>query len=853
MVGFSGFSCLIYQIVWMRQVGLVFGSTSQAAALTLAVFFAGLAAGGWFWGGRSVRIARPLRVYAWLELGIAASGLLVMGVPGWMKHWYPMVYGVDGDSPALFLFRLLGTFLVVFPAAFLMGGTLPVLGQWVIRNRSAFGVTSARLYAVNTAGAAAGAFTAAFVLIWHLGFRGTCMAAMLVSLMVAGLAFILARKSSGDHGGANAGLGRQEASPTRKNADAVDEAGKLSLSRTAIRGMAFSSGFLVLLLEVLWTRMFAQVHENSVYSFSAVLIIVLVCLACGAWLASRLARAAWTASFTLMMLVASGGGALCITPFLFMGMTKNLSMLPTSMPLGGYVVQLLGTGFASVGPACVLLGAVFPYLMKAEEAHADQAGKSLGHLAAINTLGAILGALAGGFVLLPWLGFWGSMQAVSAVYLVVALLLPGASSVISRPLKAVTAVMLVLLLTVLDPGKIPVAPIAGPDGTPEKVVETWDGSDCTVTVTKGARDHTTIRINANYSLGSTGAFGLQVFQSRIPLLAYPGTDSVFFLGMGTGITAGEALNREDFPNVGKVVACELSPAVIEASRKYFAGGLGGQDMTQGLFTDSRAKVLARDGRNHLMASNDAYAMINADLFLPYRNGTGNLYGREHFEQVRKRLKPGGVFVQWLPLYQVSEREFGIIARTMLEVFPQVTLWRGSFQPGGEMVAFFGHADDQPLPPCGMDAARAKRDAVEGAGHYDMDKLQLPINAQTVLLFYCGNLSRAADMFSEYPVNTEDRPVIEFGSPRSLHRDKNAERPHFVGERFAVMVDRLLARTPPDEDPFLQERDEASRKLPFAGAAFSRAWIAGSAGDEEEWMRQWELFLSAWLGEQENRE
>ena len=376
-------------------------------------------------------------------------------------------------------------------------------------------------------------------------------------------------------------------------------------------------------------------------------------------------------------------------------------------------------------------------------------------------------------------------------------------------------------------------------------MEKWEASDCTVTVVKKNQDNFAIKINSNYSLGSTEAYAPQIFQARIPLLAYPSTESVFFLGMGTGITAGEALDRNAFKNITKVVVCELSPSVAAASKKYFAGGNGGPDLTNGLFKDPRAKVLVEDGRNHLMATRENYAMINADLFLPYRRGTGNLYSREHFQQAKNRLNPGGVFVQWLPLYQVSENEFGIITNTMLSVFPQVSLWRGNFQPGAEMVALVGHQDNSPVPPCALNVERDKQIAVAGASHLNMQDLMLPINAQTILLFYCGNLTLAADLFANYPINTDDKPIIEFGTPRSLHQTKEQGQPHFVAFKFADLVDKLQSKIPPASDPLLATRSQSSRELPLAGSAFHRGWIARATDDEKQWKENWQRFLNHW--------
>jgi len=835
MIAMSGFACLIYQILWMRQIGLVFGNTSHAAALTLAVFFAGLAAGGWFWGWRCPRIANPMRAYGWLELGIAAAGVTVLAGPALIRQFYPMLYGESGQGVGLMLFKISWTLLLVFPASFLMGGTLPVIGQWLIRNKAAFGATAARLYAINTLGAACGAFAAAFILVWLLGFRMTCVVAMVVSTAVALIAFALAK-----------GDVASPAAPAPKEKQTAKEK-QNNLPRPAILLMAFLSGFLVLVLEVLWTRMFAQVHENSVYSFAAVLIIVLICLALGAWLASRLARGRTPAPQMLILLIILGGAALSASPFIFMALTKNGAMLPVEASFAAYVFRLLATGFVAIGPACLLLGAVFPFLMKAEEKFTTHPGKSIGTLSAINTIGAILGALACGFLFLPWLGMWQTAQLVTVAYLVVALLIPAANNTLCHAAKAAALVMVILAFTILNPSNLPVSWHTEMADESAEILEEWQSSDATVTVVLDAYNHVAIKINSNYSLGSTAAIAPQIFQARIPLLAFPETDSVFFLGMGTGITAGEALDRESYPDIHTVVACELSPSVAEAAGKYFAGGGGGPDLTNGLFRDSRVRVFVADGRNHLMATREQFAMINADLFLPYRRGTGNLYSLEHFHNARARLKPGGVFVQWLPLYQISDHEFGIIARTMIEAFPQVTLWRGNFQPGAEIAALVGHFDATPIAPSTLDVAFGKTRAVAGATHLDMHRLLLPINEQTIPLFYCGNLTLARKLFAHHTLNTDDRPIIEFGTPRSLHSTRDdGKRAHFVANRFAALVDQIQTLVPPTTDPMLATRDDSIRQLPLAGSAFHRAWIAAALDDQENWIINWNLFLHHWL-------
>ena len=448
MVFLSGFACLIYQILWMRQLGLFFGNTSHAAALTLAVFFAGIAFGSWFWGRRCALMAKPLSAYGWLELGIAIAGAAVLAAPGLCQYLYPLLYGQDGSGLGLLSFKLLWTLVMVFPPAFLMGGTIPILGQCLISRQAEFGARAARIYAVNTMGAACGAFATAFVLIGNLGFRLTCVVAIGVSTVAAVLAFKLSRSVATVEGIDVVATNppQRQSSPKISQKSPIRPHGT-KMTQRQISLLAFFSGFNVLALEVLWTRMFAQVHENSVYSFSSVLIIVLVCLALGAWLASKLAGGQSPTTQSLLLLTSAGGCALCISPFVFIRITDNLHMLPSETTFAAYVIRLFATGFVSIGPACLLLGAVFPFLMKGEEQFAIHPGKSIGRLSSINTIGAILGSLACGFLLLHWLGLWRSMQLIAASYLVIAVLTPTTKNRINRAARAGAFTMLVLSFT----------------------------------------------------------------------------------------------------------------------------------------------------------------------------------------------------------------------------------------------------------------------------------------------------------------------------------------------------------------------------------------------------------------------
>jgi len=694
---------------------------------------------------------------------------------------------------------------------------------------SGLGTTAALLYGVNTLGAALGAFLAGFFFPLWFGFKATCLGAMGVTSAIAAAAFFLSR-----------GIAVEKGEEAQRQTGALPPT-ESPRGRWGLSLVCFLSGFGILALEVLWMRMFAQVLENSVYTFAAILVIVLVCLAAGAFISSRLARVDISPGYVLSLLVLVSGIAVSVTPFVFMRVTDSLQILASRGSWLEYLWLIFRKAFLTIGPSALVLGTVFPYLMKTEERHARSAGLSLGRLAAVNTTGAILGSLLCGFVFLGVLGMWRTMQLVGVVYLVVALILPLTRTAGSIALRAVAGVLLLMHFSALNPAELPINSVdtLRPH---QEILETWEGSDCTVAVARDSHG-LSIKINSHYGLGSTGAMMQQKMQADIPLMTCPGTESIFFLGTGTGVTAGSALDPQ-FPSVKRVVTCELVPEVIAAARKYMTN-IDGFDCTGGLFFDPRATVLVEDGRHYLMASGETFDMVNADLFVPFRSGAGSLYSKEHFECVKRRLEPGGIFVQWLPLYQVTEYEFSIIARTMLGVFEQVSLWRSTFQPGEEVVALVGHSAMSPLPACALDSSEDKAIAVAGKSHRDLERLSLPFNPQTILFFYCGNLVASGELFADYPVNSDDRPFIEYMAPRTYRRQTDTAIPWFVGPRLARLVEEIQRRCPADRDPLLAKRTPANRRLPAAGAAFHRARLWQAIGDEEACREAWARFVAEW--------
>lgn len=838
----SGFAALLFQILWMKQLGLLFGNTSHSAGTTLAAFFAGLATGSWFWGKRSARKPNPLRNYAGLECGIALSGLLYFFVGYGYQEFYPWVFQNISSTSILVSVKFFLALLLIFPPAFFMGGTIPVLAQHVVSNPTTFGTRSALLYGTNTLGAALGASMAGFILPLWVGFNTTCLIGMGITGVISLWAFFLSKEKSSlifDETSPLSNHSTSESITTNQEARGKDEKHP---THWAFPFFCFMSGFGVLALEVLWTRMFTQVLENSVYTFAAILVVVLISLSFGSLISSFLANRVTNPKLTLGVLILVGGGLVVSTPHVFMWLTDGLQIIATKGTWIEYITLIFKSVAITVAPPAILLGTIFPFLMKVEERIGIQPGPSLGRLASINTVGAILGSLVCAFLFLQNYGMWRTMQILSTIYLVAFFFLPLPFTKWPNLLRALGVSLLILSFSVLNPSELPVFSI-DKGRQQEIVLETWEASNCTVSVVEDDYGRS-IKINSHYGLGSTGAFMPQRLQTDIPFLIKENHANLFFLGMGTGITAGATLDGR-YPSVKKVITCELVPEVITAARKYLTD-IRGFNPTGGLFTDPRSTVLAEDGRHYLMATDEKFDLINADLFVPFRSGAGSLYTREHFESAKSRLKPGGFFVQWLPMYQLTENEYMIIARTMLEVFPQVTLWRNGFQPGEEVLGLFGHLDDSPLPPTQLNSQADKAYAVLGKTHFDIANLSLPFNAQTILLFYCGNLTSAKQIFESYPINTDDRPLIEYLAPRSYRQQQDKPFPWFVGPYLVKHIQKIHQLSPPAHDPYLANRSPLDRKLPLAGSAFHKTRLWFLAGNSEETRLSWEQFLENWL-------
>ena len=677
-----------------------------------------------------------------------------------------------------------------------MGGTLPVLSQYFIRRPLEMGKTGSLLYTINTAGAVLGTFLAGFLLPPLLGYTLSYTAAIVMSTAIGLLAVVV---------GKGVETMPLPSESTRSLEDIRTNRGTLGTPLLYL--LAFSSGFLALALQVLWTRMFSQVLQNTVYTFSMILIVFLIALTLGAALANILSRTNLAPEPVLVILLTLAGLACSTTPALFYHLTNGLDRLLPSEPetWAVYLLALSGPTSSIILVPGLLLGSLFPYLIKVAEGLREKPGPVMGRVLSINTLGAILGSLCAGFVLLGQLGLWRSLKVTTLSYLALAFvtaLLARTSA--KRHMAWVIGGMAVFLHFFMPGDRYPLVYL-GAEGNQE-LVAGIEGSHAIASVVKirnpGQEEYLSLVLNNKYILGATKqAFvANQRAQTVVPMSIHPNARSVFYLGMGTGITADTALRYD----VEKITVCELVPEVVLAARLYLAGHVAR------LFTDPRVSVVIEDGRNYLLGRQEQYDLIIGDLFLPWKIGIGNLYTVEHFQTAKSKLKEDGLFVQWLALYQLSRQELCTIVNTMLQVFDSVTFWRNSFLTDRPAMALIGHASPSSLKPGALIQAFWRLNPKGPA-------LSEPLILANTLMLYGGNLGQARTLFGAYPVNTDDRPAIEFSSPQSYQsRMAGAERA-LVEETLLNLLDDVLKEAPVDKDSYLAEFGQEAKTYVSAGA------------------------------------
>jgi spermidine synthase len=731
----------------MRRFSVLLGSTAAASAAALTAFFLGLGLGSFLCGRLAPRLKRPLLAFAFLEAATAISALGVEPLLRAMGPLFDSLYDLSADSVVLQIALRTGIAIVsVLVPASCMGGTLPVLSQ-VAGSSESLGVRAGGLYAVNTFGAALGAVAVPALLLPSFGANGALVAIMTINILIAAGAVLLVRM------------------PTLPSTDRpsrrVTRQEKVPLARPLL--LAFVSGAVTLALEALAARAFALVHENSVYSFATVVAVFLVGLALGAAVARAVLRRGVNPGSIVAIGWALAAAWIVWLPAMFVRMT-GLDYL-TGGQLAAHELHLGALAAAALLAPSLLLGLALPALMQAY-GEGRAGGRAVGAILAANTAGAIVGPLLATFALAPAVGLWNAIAILGLLSLFAAVAADIRARAV-RPILAVSAAAMATALLVAPPGGLPRIKLA----PSERLLDMREGAFGTVAVIE--RDsQRRIKLNNFYVLGGTAAAGDERLQGHIPLLLHARPERVAYLGLGTAIS----LSAIRFHPVLDTVALELVPEVVSSARDWFS------EANLDVLNDPRVHVRAEDARSYLGATRDRFDLVIGDLVVPWRRGEAALYTRESFTAVRRVLAPGGLYCQWIPLYQLTEADFDSIAASFLDVFPSATLWRGDFNAGEPAVALIGHT--VPLDPSVADARmRELMKSPDRSNPY----LSHPAG---LWMYFVGPLDPAEPRFRSAPRNRDAMPWVELESPRLHLGIEQGEATGFIGRPLKARLDAV---------------------------------------------------------------
>jgi spermidine synthase len=794
----SGATGLVYEVLWIRLLGLVFGHTVFAVTTVLTAFMAGLGLGSWIFGRVADRHLRPLRLYGLLELGVGVVCLLVpLALPGVEALYRALARGLGLSFFAFSLAQFVLILALFLPPTTLMGATLPILSRVFATEARTLGRRVGLLYALNTLGAVVGTALAGYVLLPGLGMQATLRLAASVNLAIGALIVLADWRLAAPAPAATPPAAAWEPPGEPPSVDAT-----LAAAGLAVAGAAS------MIYEVAWTRALSLVIGSSTYAFTAMLLAFLLGLALGSALFSRFfgARRLGAAVFGYLQL---GVGVAALATLPLFERLPDLVIRALSVSLSPAFVLLVEVtlAVAAMLAPTLLIGAGFPCAVQVAARNPGRVAGDVGRLYAINTLGAIGGTVVAGFALVPLAGVQGAVKTAIVLDLVLGLVVVLAARRIQPEwrwqwLGALTLAGVIVVGLVRVPGWSPAVMAAGAavyarqyqrfaghggvarataDG---EVLLYRDGLTATVSVHREGPT-TFLRVNGKTDASNGVDMHMQLMLGHLPLLLHPEARSALVIGLGSGVTAGAVAAHP----VTRVDVVEIEPTVVEAAGFF-------QRENRDALRDRRVHLAIGDARNVLLASERWWDVIVSEPSNPWIGGVATLFSTEFYSLARSRLLPGGVMVQWIDGYAIRPEDFKMIVRSFRTAFPATTVWHAH---GVADFILMGSAE-----PRAFDLARVQA-ALDASPALREDFARLGFRGPSAFLADfllaepdTARLTLGADL------NTDDRLPLEFSAPRSLHRDtastnyrmvrafRTRELPRLAGDG-AAQVEMAAAR------------------------------------------------------------
>ena len=751
----SGAAALIYQVLWMRHLSLFFGSDVFAAAITLSVFMGGLSIGSFASGAFGARVRGPLIIYGAIEILIAIFALFFRDILFGLEDTYRIIYRSSFETdPFLYQgFRIVAATLTLLAPTLLMGATLPLIIRQFANRMNELGRRAGYFYAANTLGALIGTFLAGFIMLPLIGIQASTLVTASANGLIGVTAILI--------GVALIGRGENRTSEAETGTEAASEApGASSSSARAAAVAIFISGLAALALEVVWVRILVQSFSATVYAFT----IMLCCFLAGIyWGSIKAARSidddeAPLLQFIRLELFLAGSVALLpvfifFAPSLFGALTWGLTtVLQGNFAFASIAAQFIVAGIFIIIPT-TLLGATFPVAVKSFTGNIQRRAHGTGSIYAANTAGAIIGALLGGFVLLPTFGSRWSLEVIALLFLSAAIYMGWSNRKTMARMIGPRHIAVPGVMIAAGVGAalfLPVQIVANynlQNNTAPESIYHGEGVAHTIDIVRSAKGHTIMMVNGNIE-ADTSLIQRRHFilKAHLPTLLHGDAKKIGVVGLGLGVTTAALLRN---PMVENVHVIELSPKMVEAHRLN-------PELTGGILDNQKLTLTIDDGRNFMTMTDAKFDVITADPIHPRITGVGYLYTREYYEQLKSRLKPGGLVLQWMPMYNIAKSSFDVALRTFAKTFPNASFWyvRGH----GLMVGTQGplHLDFKKFAK-GFELPKIRKD-------FASIGMTSPEAVLGHLLMDATHIRAYLDAGGEAIINTDDNAYLETRTP-----------------------------------------------------------------------------------------
>ncbi|MBB15312.1 hypothetical protein CMK22_08560 [Candidatus Poribacteria bacterium] len=739
----SGASGLIYQIIWTRQLTLLFGSTVLAISTVLTAFMAGLALGSVYFGKLADRHSSPIRLYAILEILIGVYALIFPLLLLILKASYILIYrSFNAEFYSLTLVRFAISFLIVLIPTTLMGGTLPTISKFVVKEIGNRGRRIGFFYAVNTFGAAIGTIATGFICIQYLGIQNTIFLAVAINFFVALVAFLIDRHPKRSQANVNF-------NPTPETKDlGRDPIWKFVL-------LAFGvSGFCSLAYEVLWTRILVFFLGSTTYAFSTILAAFLLGIALGSYIFAKIVdRSKSLVSLLGLVQISIGLSSILLMPIF----NKLLDVILIFQGLPGGRFWTFLVCLLMMGVPATLMGACFPIVTRIYVDNKNRIGQNIGEAYSTNTIGSILGSFSAGFVLIPLIGIRPSIALVVTLNVLVGCTLVFLSKLRSQVFEGIaiggSIVTMAAVIMTLAWSNTPLflnSAIFQVQRPGDKLVDYTEGIDASITTLKDDAGVYRLYVDTNQAADASrwDSPSHRVI-AHLPLLLHSAPRSALVVGFGMGLTS-HSITQHGV----KIDAIEISEGVIKAAKNHFT------PINNNVFENPLFNYQINDGRNYILMTEKRYDMISTGIIHPLVSaGSSNIYTADFYQLCKRILNDDGIMCQWVPLHRMPEDHLKMVVRTFIQVFPHTTLWY-KFTP--DFIILIG--TNQKLKINYKDfMARSNIPSIRQGLEFDN------LDGMSLLDAFMMGEDAVRNYAAKGKIHTDNRPYLEFFNAKSLDR------------------------------------------------------------------------------------